>query len=220
MKKIFLVAVLIFSASLMYGCTKNTVPTEPISRNQNPRIVSEPIVPEENIDNNLIDNINYMVTAVIKTSKGEIEIELYGDKVPNTVTNFAKLSKEGMYDGVYFHRVIEDFMVQTGDVKARGTAGVDFIYDRDGSDKHVAGTGDAGYKFDDEFDPSLRHDGPGVLSMANSGPNTNGSQFFSTHLATPWLDDVHSVFGKVTKGQDIVDSIVQGDKIESIIINE
>ncbi|MBT7228075.1 peptidylprolyl isomerase [Candidatus Parcubacteria bacterium] len=161
-----------------------------------------------------------MVTAVIKTSKGEIEIELYGDKVPNTVTNFAKLSKEGMYDGVYFHRVIEDFMVQTGDVKARGTAGVDFIYDRDGSDKHFAGTGDAGYKFDDEFDPSLRHDGPGVLSMANSGPNTNGSQFFITHLATPWLDDVHSVFGKVTKGQDIVDSIVQGDKIESIIINE
>lgn len=161
-----------------------------------------------------------MITAIIKTTKGDIEIELFNDKVPNTVNNFIKLSKEGIYNGVYFHRVIPDFMIQTGDPQAKGTLGVDFVYEPDGSDKHIAGTGGPGYKFADEFDPSLRHDGPGVLSMANSGPNTNGSQFFITHVATPWLDDAHAVFGRVAKGQNVVDNIVQGDKIETIIINQ
>lgn len=159
-----------------------------------------------------------MLRASIQTTKGNIELDLYNDKVPNTVNNFVKLSKEGFYDGIYFHRVIQDFMVQTGDPQAKGQAGVDFVYEPDGSGLPIAGTGGPGYKFEDEFDTSLRHDGPGVLSMANSGPNTNGSQFFITHVPTPWLDDVHSVFGKVTKGQEVVDSIEVGDKIQKIII--
>lgn len=140
-----------------------------------------------------------MSTATFKTSKGTITVELFEDKVPKTVANFTKLAGEGFYNGLKFHRVIADFMVQGG--CPQGT-----------------GTGDPGYKFDDEFHPELRHDGPGVLSMANSGPNTNGSQFFITHVATPWLDDKHSVFGKVTEGQDIVDTIAQGDILETLTI--
>jgi len=140
-----------------------------------------------------------MKTATIKTNKGEIKLELYDDKTPNTVSNFEKLSSEGFYNGLKFHRVIDDFMVQTG--CPQGT-----------------GTGDAGYKFADEFDASLKHDGPGVLSMANAGPNTNGSQFFITHVATPWLDNKHSVFGKVTEGMDVVNSIVQGDVMEEVTV--
>ena len=140
-----------------------------------------------------------MKTATIETNKGTIQLELYDDKVPKTVANFAKLAGEGFYDGLKFHRVIEDFMVQTGCPKGNGT-------------------GDAGYKFEDEFDSSLKHDGPGVLSMANSGPNTNGSQFFITHVATPWLDGKHSVFGRVVDSQDIVNAIVQGDTMEKVTV--
>ncbi|MBT6691512.1 peptidylprolyl isomerase [Candidatus Parcubacteria bacterium] len=158
--------------------------------------------------------------AIIKTNKGDIKIELHAGKTPKTVDNFVKLSKEGFYDGIYFHRVIPDFMIQTGDPQAKGTPGVDFSFERDGSGLPIAGTGGPGYKFADEFQPDLKHDVPGIVSMANSGPGTNGSQFFITHVATPWLDNMHTVFGRVLEGQDIVDSIVQGDKIEGIIINE
>ena len=140
-----------------------------------------------------------MSTATITTSKGIIKLELFEDKVPKTVENFTKLAGEGFYNGLKFHRVIADFMVQTG--CPLGT-----------------GTGDPGYKFEDEFHADLTHDGPGVLSMANSGPNTNGSQFFITHVATPWLDNKHSVFGKVTEGQDVVDAIAQGDTMESVTV--
>lgn len=140
--------------------------------------------------------------------------------MPNTVANFTKLAREGFYDGIYFHRVIEDFMIQTGDPQAKGTPGVDFAYEPNSEGLPIAGTGGPGYKFADEFHDSLKHDKPGVLSMANSGANTNGSQFFITHVETPWLDGVHSVFGQVTEGMDVVNSIVQGDKIESIIIDE
>ncbi len=140
-----------------------------------------------------------MSTATITTSKGIIKLELFDDKVPKTVENFTKLAGEGFYNGLKFHRVIADFMVQTG--CPLGT-----------------GTGDPGYKFEDEFHADLTHDGPGVLSMANSGPNTNGSQFFITHVATPWLDNKHSVFGKVVEGQDIVDAIAQGDTMESVSV--
>jgi peptidyl-prolyl cis-trans isomerase B (cyclophilin B) len=139
--------------------------------------------------------------ATIQTNKGTIEIELYDDKVPKTVENFVKLANDGFYNGLKFHRVIPDFMVQTG--CPQGT-----------------GTGDPGYKFEDEFHPDLRHAGPGVLSMANSGPNSNGSQFFITHVATAWLDDKHSVFGTVTSGQDVVDAIEAGDTMESVTIAE
>jgi peptidyl-prolyl cis-trans isomerase B (cyclophilin B) len=142
-----------------------------------------------------------MKTATISTRRGEIVLELYEDKAPNTVANFEKLAKKGFYNGLAFHRVIADFMIQGG--CPRGT-----------------GTGGPGYQFDDEFHPDLKHDGPGVLSMANSGPDTNGSQFFITHVATPWLDGKHSVFGRVVQGQDVVDAIRQGDKMETVTISE
>lgn len=140
-----------------------------------------------------------MKVAVIETNRGNIRVQLHDEKVPKTVANFEKLAGEGFYNGLKFHRVIADFMVQTGCPQGSGTGG-------------------PGYKFADEFHKDLKHDGPGVLSMANSGPNTNGSQFFITHVATPWLDGKHSVFGKVIEGQDVVDSIKQGDKMEKVTV--
>ena len=149
--------------------------------------------------------------AIILTSKGEITIQLEFEKTPGTVGNFAGLATgkikndirpigEAYYNGLKFHRVINDFMVQAG--CPLGT-----------------GTGDPGYKFDDEFNVSLKHDRPGILSMANAGPSTNGSQFFITHVETPWLDNKHTVFGHVIIGMDIVNSISQDDEIISVNIN-
>ena len=179
---------------------------------------STPVL-NNDISNNLtINENNKVMTAIIKTTKGDIEIKLYADLVPNTVNNFVKLVKEGFYDGIYFHRVIPNFMIQTGDPQAKGQPGVDFVYEPNGSSLPIAGTGGPGYKFADEFNEQLQHDQPGVLSMANSGPNTNGSQFFITHVPTPWLDGKHTIFGQVVKGQEVVNNIQQGDKIETIII--
>ena len=149
--------------------------------------------------------------ATISTSKGEIKIELEFEKTPGTVGNFVGLSLglisnsikplgEAYYNGLKFHRVINDFMIQAG--CPLGT-----------------GTGDPGYKFDDEFNNELKHDRPGVISMANAGPSTNGSQFFITHVETPWLDNKHTVFGNVIDGMDVVNSISQNDEIISIKIN-
>jgi cyclophilin family peptidyl-prolyl cis-trans isomerase len=129
--------------------------------------------------------------AIIKTNMGTIEIELFADQTPKTVENFVGLSEKGYYNGVIFHRVIENFMIQGGDPTGTGRGGESFW----------------GGKFADEFDSNLRHDGPGILSMANAGPNTNGSQFFITLVATPWLDGKHSVFGKVINGMDVVYAI-------------
>lgn len=142
-----------------------------------------------------------MLRAIIATSKGTIRIDLYDDKAPVTVTNFTNLAKRGFYNGLKFHRVIADFMIQGGCPLGTGTGG-------------------PGYRFEDEFKPELRHSRPGILSMANAGPRTNGSQFFITHVATPWLDGKHTVFGTVVDESDqkTVNSIVQGDKIESITI--
>jgi peptidyl-prolyl cis-trans isomerase B (cyclophilin B) len=142
-----------------------------------------------------------MKVATFTTNQGTIRIELHDDKTPKTVANFEKLAGDGFYDGLAFHRVLDDFMVQGGCPKGTGT-------------------GDPGYKFDDEFHPDLTHDGPGVLSMANSGPNTNGSQFFITHVATPWLDGKHSVFGHVIEGQDVVNAISQGDIMEKVSVGD
>jgi peptidyl-prolyl cis-trans isomerase B (cyclophilin B) len=142
-----------------------------------------------------------MKVATIETSRGTIRAQLNDDKVPKTVANFEKLANQGFYNGLKFHRVIADFMVQTGCPQGTGTGG-------------------PGYKFADEFHKDLKHDGPGVLSMANSGPNTNGSQFFITHVATPWLDGKHSVFGHVIEGQDVVNAIKQGDKMEKVTISD
>ena len=130
--------------------------------------------------------------AVMHTEKGDIKIQLFANETPKTVNNFVFLSKEGFYDGVVFHRVIQDFMAQGGDPTGTGSGG-------------------PGYKFEDEFNPKLKHDKPGVLSMANAGKNTNGSQFFITHVPTPWLDFKHSVFGEVIEGMDVVLSIPPRD---------
>ena len=155
-------------------------------------------------------NIEDIMYALINTTKGDILIKLENEKAPKTVANFVGLAEgnidndhrvpgEPYYDGLKFHRVIADFMIQTGCPNGNGM-------------------GDPGYKFEDEFHPELKHDGPGILSMANSGPNTNGSQFFITHKETPWLDNKHSVFGKVVEGQDIVNAIEQNDVMNSIKI--
>lgn len=142
------------------------------------------------------------VGAVMRTSKGDIKIRLFADKAPITVANFVNLAKRGFYDGLSFHRVIPDFMIQ-------------------GGCPHGSGTGGPGYQFEDECTAELRHDTPGVLSMANSGPGTNGSQFFITHVETPWLDGRHTVFGSVVESsdQDVVNAIGEDDTIESININ-
>ena len=149
-------------------------------------------------------------TARMKTDVGMLVIELFADKTPKTVNNFVFLARQGFYDGVIFHRVIADFMAQGGDPTGSGSGG-------------------PGYKFADEFHPSLRHDKPGVLSMANAGPGTNGSQFFITHVPTPHLNDKHTVFGQVIEGMDVLMAIkprnpqrpeYPGVKIQSIEIVE
>lgn len=142
-----------------------------------------------------------MKVATFQTSKGTIKCELYDQQTPKTCGNFETLCEKNFYDGLKFHRVIADFMIQGGCPQGTGTGG-------------------PGYQFEDEFDPALKHDGPGVLSMANAGPNTNGSQFFITHVATPHLDGRHSVFGRVIEGQDVVDSIQQGDTMDSVTVTE
>lgn len=139
------------------------------------------------------------VSAVVHTSKGDIKLRLFAGKAPVTVANFVNLAKRGYYDGLTFHRVIPDFMVQ-------------------GGCPHGTGTGGPGYRFEDECTPELRHDAPGKLSMANAGPGTNGSQFFITHVETSWLDGRHTVFGEVLDASDqaVVDAIEMGDILESI----
>lgn len=150
------------------------------------------------------------IYAKFDTTKGEILVKLTYDKTPGTVGNFVGLAEGNLendakpqgkpyYDGLAFHRVISDFMIQGGCPLGKGTGG-------------------PGYQFDDEFDATLKHDAPGVLSMANAGPGTNGSQFFITHVPTPWLDNKHTVFGHVVSGQDVVDAIQQGDKINTLEI--
>ena len=130
--------------------------------------------------------------AVLHTDKGEITIQLFNELTPKTANNFVFLSQAGFYDGVIFHRVIADFMAQTGDPTGTGRGG-------------------PGYSFEDEFHKDLKHDKPGIVSMANAGPNTNGSQFFITHVPTPWLDGKHSVFGKVVGGMEVLFSIPPRD---------
>ena len=142
-----------------------------------------------------------MKVATIETSKGTIRLQLHADEAPKTVANFEKLAGDGFYDGLLFHRVIPNFMIQTGCPQGTGTGG-------------------PGYTFEDEFHETLRHNRAGILSMANAGPNTNGSQFFITHGPTPHLDNMHSVFGVVLEGQDVVDSIAQGDAMEKVTVTD
>jgi cyclophilin family peptidyl-prolyl cis-trans isomerase len=135
-------------------------------------------------------------TATISTDDGDIVVELFADKAPHTVNNFVFLAQDGYFDGVTFHRVIHGFMAQGGDPTGTGRGG-------------------PGYRFDDEFHPALRHDRPGTLSMANAGPGTNGSQFFITYVATPHLDDRHTVFGRVVAGMDVVEAIPERDPMRA-----
>ena len=139
------------------------------------------------------------LAAVITTTKGDIHVTLFPVEAPLTVANFVNLAQRGYYDGLKFHRVLANFMIQGGDPTGSGSGG-------------------PGYQFADEFSPSLRHNSAGTLSMANAGPRTNGSQFFITHVPTPHLDDVHSIFGKVSSGQDVVDAIAQDDVMTTIVI--
>jgi peptidyl-prolyl cis-trans isomerase B (cyclophilin B) len=140
-------------------------------------------------------------TATFDTSRGQIVVDLFAEHAPKTVNNFVFLAKDKFYDGTVFHRVIADFMIQGGDPTGTGRGG-------------------PGYRFEDEFKGNPNRHKKGTLSMANAGPGTNGSQFFITHLATPHLDGKHTVFGEVTKGQDIVDSVKQGDTLKSVTITE
>lgn len=139
------------------------------------------------------------ISCTLNTTKGQINIELFPDKAPTTVANFVNLASRGFYDDLFFHRVIDNFMIQGGCPNGDGRGG-------------------PGYRFEDEFHKDLVHDEPGKLSMANAGPNTNGSQFFITHVETPWLDGKHAVFGEVASSEDmkVVNQIVRGDKIEKI----
>ncbi len=141
------------------------------------------------------------IRIILHTTKGDIHASIYASKVPLTAANFLNLSQRGFYNGLTFHRVIPDFMIQGGDPTGTGMGG-------------------PGYKFSDEFGPGLKHDRGGLFSMANSGPGTNGSQFFITHVPTPWLDGKHAIFGAVDgpKDQEVVNAIVKGDKITSIEI--
>ena len=141
------------------------------------------------------------LVAVMETNKGTIRLDLYDQKTPMTVANFVNLAQRGFYDGLSFHRVIADFMIQGGCPLGTGTGG-------------------PGYRFGDEFTSDLRHDEPGKFSMANAGPGTNGSQFFITHVETPWLDDAHTIFGAVQSDadQEVVNAIAQGDQIVSVTI--
>lgn len=203
-KPLHKLSLLALAALLFAGCshtqttqpTRDTIPTMNATSSQptyEPPTLSEtPIVATQ---------------ATLVTNKGEITIKLFRDKAPLTTQNFLKLTQKGFYDGIVFHRVIPDFMAQVGDplTKEAGKEG-------------MWGSGGPGYTIDDEFDPSLRHDKPGMVSMANRGPKTGGSQFFITHVPTPWLDDKHAIFGEVTKGMDVVLAITQGDKIESVRI--
>ncbi len=150
----------------------------------------------------MLQEVSNIVKVTIQTSKGDINLNLYEDKTPLTVANFVNLAQRGFYNGLTFHRVINDFMIQGGCPLGTGTGG-------------------PGYRFKDEIVPDLKHDKPGILSMANAGPGTNGSQFFITHVPTPWLDGKHTVFGAVVGPEDqkVVNSIVVKDKINKIIVH-
>jgi len=149
---------------------------------------------------NTIDT-NKKYSATLDTSKGKIVCELFAKDAPKTVNNFVFLAREGFYDGTVFHRVIPNFMIQGGDPTATGTGG-------------------PGYRFEDETRGNPNKHKVGTLSMANAGPNTNGSQFFITHVVTDWLDGKHTVFGQVTEGQDVVDKIKQGDQLKAVVVEE
>lgn len=195
------------SGSLTSNQTESTEAVPPVELSQTTSNQENPLM-QNNAVKTLADFApNPATQAVINTSKGAITIELFRDKAPLTTANFVDLASSGFYDGIVFHRVIPDFMAQVGDPLTK-----------DASQQARWGTGGPGYTIADEFSPELTHSGPGIVSMANAGANTGGSQFFITYAATEWLDGKHAVFGKVTQGMDVLNSITQGDSITSITL--
>lgn len=204
MRNVFTVtAVLIFSVLAFSACSAQPTSSTPLTRGTIPTMQNspQPVYEAPTLEETPIP----ATQATLVTNKGEITFKLFRNEVPLTTQNFVKLASKGFYDGIVVHRVIAGFMSQVGDPLTK-----------DESKKALWGTGGPGYRIKDEFSPKLRHNKPGIVSMANSGPNTGGSQFFITHEATEWLDDVHAVFGEVTSGMDVVTSIEQGDKIISV----
>ncbi len=225
MKKIIVLS--LFLLIILTGCKNSSNLNQETKENKSNNLPIENMQ-TENTDistttpTTKIDNEKENMKVVMKTNKGDIELELYKDKTPITVDNFLKLIGEGFYKNIKFHRVINDFMIQTGDPSTRGVEGKDFVYDpyNNPKDLPIAGTGGPGYKFQDEFNKDLLFDKPGRLAMANSGPNTNGSQIFITHVPTDWLNGKHTIFGQVISGQGVVNSIKQGDHIIDITIEK
>ncbi|MFZ1721259.1 MAG: peptidylprolyl isomerase [Microgenomates group bacterium] len=209
MSKQVLIITILLATVMLAGCTPSESESEPTlnAAAELERDTMNAFPPQEEVKT--LEDFEPIegTTVVMTTSKGDMTIELYRDKAPLTTLNFLTLAKDGFYDGIIFHRVIEDFMAQVGDplTKEPGT-------------EARWGTGGAGYTIADEFDPTLKHDSKGILSMANRGPNTGGSQIFITHVPTPHLDGMHTVFGKVTEGLDVLDQIEVGDTITSITI--
>lgn len=206
------IALLVPLALLLASCGP-TIPADDVRLGNAP---NQQAVPNAAQQNQQVPSGNTMKTlqdfeqiaatqATITTTKGEITVELYPEQAPTTVANFLNLAKDGYYDGIVFHRVMHDFMAQVGDPLTK-----------DPAQQAMWGSGGPGYTIPDEFDPTLKHDSPGVLSMANRGPNTGGSQFFMTYVPTPWLDGKHTIFGRVTAGMDVLEQIDVGDKIVSI----
>jgi len=205
MEKINLTILILASSVLLTGCTKK-VTEQNIKLTKNINLEQNQVQQKENIMKTIPDFEPIEATqATLNTSKGDITFTLFRDQAPLTTLNFLNLAKDGFYDGIIFHRVIENFMVQVGDPLTKNP------------DMEARwGTGDPGYQIADEFHPELVHDKAGIVSMANSGPNTGGSQFFITYEATPWLDGKHAVFGEVTNGIEVLNQIEQGDKILSV----
>ncbi len=213
------VAVLCVAALIFSGCTKQAAPQSDIKLSNSKVTLTEgtpqqqkTTLPQKGKQSMLVKQLADFTPiqgteVTLNTNKGAIVLTLFRDKAPLTTLNFLTLAKSGFYDGIVFHRVIADFMAQVGDPKTK-----------DATLKAEWGTGGPGYVIPDEFDPSLVHDSEGVLSMANAGPGTGGSQFFITYAATPWLNGKHAVFGKVTSGMDVLKSITVGDTITSVSI--
>ncbi len=208
---------IILSAAIFFSACTPPAPSEPLAlnttnSNTTTNTNQAPPPPLENQKEVMSPNQKTLAdfgeiegkTVTLTTTKGDVVIELYREEAPLTTANFLSLVNSGFYNGIVFHRVIADFMAQVGDPLTK-----------DPSKKAMWGTGDPGYSIADEFGPGLTHSGPGIVSMANSGPNTGGSQFFITYAATDWLDGKHAIFGNVTQGMDIVEQITVGDSIVS-----
>lgn len=203
MKKTYFLPILALTGIALSACS----PSQNNQANSQLSNIQASPMPFEEKSMKTIDDFEKIeaTQATIVTNKGEITFELYGDKAPLTVTNFLNLAKDGFYDGIKFHRIIPDFMAQVGDPLTK-----------DPSKERLWGTGGPGYTIADEFHPELSHDSEGIVSMANAGANTGGSQIFITYEATPWLDGKHAVFGKVTAGMDVLRQLEIGDTIEQV----